>query len=52
MPVFFYIDPKFITDKKMNGVTEVTLSYQFLNVDKVHSRQNKIEQEEIIVAKQ
>lgn len=29
MPVFFFIDPDFVTDWRMNQVTEITLSYTF-----------------------
>lgn len=29
MPVFFYIDPEFIEDPKMEFVKEITLSYTF-----------------------
>lgn len=29
MPVFFYIDPEFVADPKMEYVSEITLSYTF-----------------------
>lgn len=29
MPVFFYIDPDFVNDPKMELVDEITLSYTF-----------------------
>ena len=29
MPVFFYIDPEFVNDPKMELVDEITLSYTF-----------------------
>lgn len=29
MPVFFYIDPEFADDPKMEGVDTLTLSYTF-----------------------
>lgn len=29
MPVFFYIDPEFVTDPNMKGIETVTLSYTF-----------------------
>lgn len=29
LPVFFYIDPEFVKDPKMENVTEVSLSYTF-----------------------
>lgn len=29
MPVFFYIDPEFVDDPKMEFVDEITLSYTF-----------------------
>lgn len=29
MPVFFYIDPEFLDDPKMDDVNEITLSYTF-----------------------
>ena len=29
LPVFFYIDPEFTEDPKMEGVNEITLSYTF-----------------------
>jgi cytochrome c oxidase assembly protein subunit 11 len=29
MPVFFYIDPEFVSDHNMKGITTVTLSYTF-----------------------
>lgn len=29
MPVFFYIDPEFIEDPKMEFVNDITLSYTF-----------------------
>jgi cytochrome c oxidase assembly protein subunit 11 len=29
MPVFFYIDPEFATDPKMEFVDDITLSYTF-----------------------
>eukprot|EP00210_Caulerpa_lentillifera_P006557 g6262.t1 len=32
MPVFFYIDPEFATDRKMVGINDVTLSYTFFKV--------------------
>ncbi|KAI7840298.1 hypothetical protein COHA_006080 [Chlorella ohadii] len=32
MPVFFYIDPEFATDPKMNGINIITLSYTFFKV--------------------
>ena len=33
MPVFFYIDPEFATDSRMNGINHLTLSYTFFNVE-------------------
>ncbi|XP_022635096.1 cytochrome c oxidase assembly protein COX11, mitochondrial [Vigna radiata var. radiata] len=32
MPVFFYIDPEFETDPKMNGINNIMLSYTFFKV--------------------
>ncbi|PKU79235.1 cytochrome c oxidase assembly protein COX11, mitochondrial isoform X1 [Dendrobium catenatum] len=32
MPVFFYIDPEFATDPKMDGINNLILSYTFFNV--------------------
>lgn len=32
MPVFFYIDPEFATDRKMAEINDVTLSYTFFKV--------------------
>ncbi|KAL5170796.1 Cytochrome c oxidase assembly protein COX11, mitochondrial [Glycine soja] len=32
MPVFFYIDPEFETDPKMNGINNIILSYTFFKV--------------------
>ncbi|KAK7379209.1 hypothetical protein VNO80_04664 [Phaseolus coccineus] len=32
MPVFFYIDPEFETDPKMNGINNIVLSYTFFKV--------------------
>ncbi|MCL4122808.1 UNVERIFIED_CONTAM: hypothetical protein GTU68_014745, partial [Idotea baltica] len=32
MPVFFYIDPEFADDPKMEYVNEITLSYTFFEV--------------------
>lgn len=29
MPVFFYIDPEFVEDPRMENVTEIILSYTF-----------------------
>lgn len=29
MPVFFYIDPEFVNDPKMEFVDQITLSYTF-----------------------
>lgn len=29
MPVFFYIDPEFVDDPKMEFIDEITLSYTF-----------------------
>jgi cytochrome c oxidase assembly protein subunit 11 len=29
MPVFFYIDPDFVYDPKLQGVETITLSYTF-----------------------
>lgn len=29
MPVFFYIDPEFVDDPKMEFVDDITLSYTF-----------------------
>jgi len=31
MPVFFYIDPDFVTDPSMKGIEQVTLSYTFFS---------------------
>ncbi|KAJ3672877.1 hypothetical protein LUZ60_006251 [Juncus effusus] len=33
MPVFFYIDPEFETDAKMNGINNIILSYTFFKVN-------------------
>lgn len=33
MPVFFYIDPEFAADPKMNGVNNLILSYTFFKVE-------------------
>ncbi|XP_074570921.1 cytochrome c oxidase assembly protein COX11, mitochondrial [Curcuma longa] len=33
MPVFFYIDPEFETDPKMNGINNLILSYTFFKVN-------------------
>ncbi|KAH7423851.1 hypothetical protein KP509_12G077100 [Ceratopteris richardii] len=33
MPVFFYIDPEFATDRKMNDVNNLILSYTFFKVE-------------------
>ncbi|KAL8472367.1 hypothetical protein ACS0TY_029548 [Phlomoides rotata] len=32
MPVFFYIDPEFETDPKMNGINNIILSYTFFKI--------------------
>lgn len=32
MPVFFYIDPEFLTDPKMDGINNLILSYTFFKV--------------------
>lgn len=32
MPVFFYIDPEFETDSKMDGINNIVLSYTFFKV--------------------
>ena len=32
MPVFFYIDPEFADDPKMENVEDITLSYTFFEV--------------------
>lgn len=29
MPVFFYVDPEFVDDPKMENVEEIVLSYTF-----------------------
>ena len=29
MPVFFYVDPKILTDRQMKNVKSITLSYTF-----------------------
>ena len=29
MPVFFYIDPEFAEDPKLDGIEQITLSYTF-----------------------
>ena len=29
MPVFFFIDPEFVDDPKLEGVDKITLSYTF-----------------------
>lgn len=29
MPVFFFIDPEFATDPKMENIDDITLSYTF-----------------------
>lgn len=34
MPVFFYIDPEFETDPKMDGINNLILSYTFFKVSK------------------
>lgn len=37
MPVFFYIDPEFADDPKMEFVEEITLSYTFFEAkDGIH----------------
>lgn len=33
MPVFFYVDPEFETDTKMDGINNMILSYTFFKVD-------------------
>lgn len=33
MPVFFYVDPEFETDPKMDGINNMILSYTFFKVD-------------------
>lgn len=35
MPVFFYIDPEFATDKRLKNVDHITLSYVFFKTDEV-----------------
>jgi cytochrome c oxidase assembly protein subunit 11 len=32
MPVFFYIDPEFETDPRMDGINNLILSYTFFKV--------------------
>ncbi|KAM2623332.1 hypothetical protein TB2_027848 [Malus domestica] len=32
MPVFFYIDPEFETDPRMDGINNIILSYTFFKV--------------------
>ena len=29
MPVFFYVDPEFLADRRMRGIDTMTLSYTF-----------------------
>ena len=33
MPVFFFIDPEFLTDRQVSYVRNVTLSYTFFPTD-------------------
>ena len=33
MPVFFYIDPKFLKDPLMDGIKQITLSYTFFRTE-------------------
>ena len=35
MPVFFYIDPEFATDRRLKNVDHITLSYVFFKTDEV-----------------
>jgi len=35
MPVFFFIDPEFLDDPRMNDVTNITLSYTFFRAEDV-----------------
>lgn len=46
MPVFFYIDPEFVTDPKMRGINNLTLSYTFF---KVSEDDDDEEEEEAVV---
>lgn len=33
MPLFFYLDPEFATDPRMQDINNLTLSYTFFKVD-------------------
>lgn len=38
MPVFFYIDPDFVSDPNMKGIEQLTLSYTFFSKSSVGLR--------------
>ena len=37
MPVFFYIDPDFLADRRMGKLVTMTLSYTFFKSNEVYS---------------
>lgn len=41
MPVFFYIDPEFATDPKMDNINSLILSYTFFKVEDSEEESNK-----------
>ena len=38
MPVFFYLDPEFATDRRLRNVDDITLSYVFFRTGEVPRR--------------
>jgi cytochrome c oxidase assembly protein subunit 11 len=36
MPVFFYIDPEFLEDRRMSKLNTMTLSYTFFKSNEVY----------------
>jgi cytochrome c oxidase assembly protein subunit 11 len=43
LPVFFYIDPEFATDRNMRNIDDITLSYVFFKTGEVPKNLNGTE---------
>ncbi|KAF8086657.1 hypothetical protein N665_0615s0007 [Sinapis alba] len=52
MPVFFYIDPEFETDPRMDGINNLILSYTFFKVSEETTRTDSVDNKSSVPAQE